>query len=81
MGNIAMISASVGFGLLVYIDNDSAFFWISIGLRFFQGFGEACVSISIFSIISTDFTADQELYFGYLESAIGVGLMIGPIIG
>jgi len=76
-----MTIASVGFGLLVYIENDNVFFWISLALRFFQGFGEACASISIFSIIATDYTADQELYFGYLESAIGVGLMIGPVIG
>jgi MFS family permease len=76
-----MIIASVGFGLLVYIENDSAFFWISMVLRFFQGFGDASVSISIFSIIATDYTADQGLYYGYLESAIGIGLMIGPIIG
>jgi len=53
-----MIITSIGFGLLVYIENDSAFFWISIALRFFQGLGEACVSISIFSIIATDYTAD-----------------------
>jgi len=76
-----MILASIGFGLLVYIENDSAFFWMSIGLRFFQGFGDACASIAIFSIIGTEYSADQELYFGYLESAVGVGLMIGPVIG
>ena len=35
IGHIVMILASAGFGLLVYVENDSAFFWISIGLRFF----------------------------------------------
>ncbi len=34
LGHLIMIMASIGFGLLVYIENDSAFFWISIGLRF-----------------------------------------------
>ena len=34
LGHLIMIMASIGFGLLVYIENDSAFFWISIALRF-----------------------------------------------
>jgi MFS family permease len=33
IGHLIMILASIGFGLLVYIENDIAFFWISIGLR------------------------------------------------
>lgn len=81
IGHLIMILASIGFGLLVYIENDIAFFWISIGLRVCQGLGDACASIAIFSIIGTDYSEDQELYFGYLESAVGVGLMIGPVIG
>ena len=35
IGHFVMIMASIGFGLLVYIQNDDTFFWISIGLRFF----------------------------------------------
>lgn len=81
LGHLVMIISSVGFGLLVYVESDITFFWISIGLRFFQGFGDACASIAIFSIIGTDYASDQELYFGYLESAVGVGLMLGPVIG
>ena len=33
IGHLVMILASIGFGLLVYVENDSAFFWMSIGLR------------------------------------------------
>jgi MFS transporter, ACDE family, multidrug resistance protein len=81
IGHILMILSSIGFGLLVYIEKDSAFFWTSIGLRLIQGFGDSCASISIFSIIGTEYTENQELYFGYLESAVGIGLMLGPVIG
>ena len=56
IGHIVMILSSIGFGLLVYIEKDSAFFWISIALRVIQGIGDSCASIAIFSIIGTEYT-------------------------
>lgn len=58
LGHIVMILASAGFGLLVYVESDSIFFWLSVVLRFFQGFGDACASIAIFSIIGTEYASD-----------------------
>ena len=56
IGHIMMIMSCIGFGLLVYIETDGAFFWTSIALRFIQGFGDSCASIAIFSIIGTEYT-------------------------
>lgn len=81
IGNIAMILASAGFGLLVYVEDDNSFFYISVLLRVISGFGDAASSTAIFSIIGSEFPTKRELYFGYFESAVGVGLMLGPVLG
>jgi MFS family permease len=81
IGTFSMIIASAGFGLLVYIDDDLTFFLISIGLRIFQGFGEAAANTAISSIIGSEYPDKRDVYFGYLESSIGAGLMLGPVLG
>ena len=81
LGNVSTILASIGFGLLVYVKNDNTFFVLSLVLRFVQGFGDAGSSTAIFSIIGSEYAEKQELFFGYFESAVGVGLMLGPIMG
>ena len=55
IGGVATISASIGFGLLVYVKDDMAFFVLSLALRFVQGFGDACSSTSVFSIIGSEY--------------------------
>ena len=80
-GNVAMVVASMGFGLIAHIENDIGFFISSLLLRVMMGFGDAASSTAIFSIIGSEFTADRDVYFGYFESAVGAGLMLGPIIG
>lgn len=52
IGTIIMIIASAGFGLTVYIQNDTLFFIASLLLRSAQGLGEATSSTAIFSIIA-----------------------------
>ena len=46
-----------------------------------QGFGDAAGSTAIFSIIGSEFPDQRDEYFGYFESAVGIGLMSGPVIG
>ena len=35
----------------------------------------------MFSIVAIEFPAEKVVYFGYCESATGIGLMAGPIVG
>lgn len=81
LGNLFMVIASYGFGLLVYVYDDTWFFTLSLILRFIQGLGEACASTAMFSIVGTEFSKDRDWYIGYLEFAVGLGLMGGPVIG
>jgi MFS family permease len=34
-----------------------------------------------YSIVCIEFVENTEKYIGYIEAAIGIGLLIGPIIG
>lgn len=76
-----MIVTSAGFGLSVYIEDDTLFFIASLLLRAGQGLGEAASSTAIFSIIAQEYPENREQYVGYYEGAIGLGLMLGPVIG
>lgn len=81
IGTTSIILASIGFGLLVYVHNDMVFFVLSVVCRFVQGFGDAASSTAVFSIIGSEYSDATELYFGYFEASVGVGLMLGPIMG
>lgn len=54
---------------------------LAIIIRFIQGLGSACIQVAVFSLVAIQFPDDKVVYFGYCESATGIGLMAGPIIG
>lgn len=58
IGNLALIFSSFGFGLLVYIKDDMAFYIISLILKFVQGFGDAACTTAFFSIIAIEFSKE-----------------------
>lgn len=57
------------------------FFYFAMVLRFLQGLGDALVSTAGYSIITIENPPKKDSYIGYCQSAIGIGLMLGPIIG
>jgi len=50
-------------------------------LRFLQGLGDALVCTAGYSIITIENPPKKDSYIGYCQSAIGIGLMLGPVIG
>jgi MFS family permease len=50
-------------------------------LRFIQGAGDSLVSTSAYSIITIEFPQMKQSYIGYCQSAVGIGLMMGPCLG
>lgn len=57
------------------------FFWLALLIRLVQGIGSACIQVAVFSIVAIQFPKEKVTYFGYCESATGIGLMAGPIVG
>jgi len=64
---------------------------IAVVLRFVQGMGDACITTSCnhvykltdkgYSIVSLKFPERREVYLGYCAIALGLGLMLGPVLG
>lgn len=52
-----------------------------IFLRFSQGLGDSLVSTAGYSIITIEFPTKKQTYIGYCQAAVGIGLMLGPVIG
>ncbi len=75
------MAATAGFGLTYHIKDATVFLIVSISLRLVQGFGDAACSTAIFSIIAQEFPEKRDEFLGYVEAAVGVGLMSGPVIG
>lgn len=81
IGNLAIVLSTLGFGLTNHISNDTLFFLTSLSCRFLQGFGDAASSTAVLSIIGNAYPDKRDLYFGYQETAVGIGLMAGPVLG
>jgi MFS family permease len=63
------------------LTNSKVFFAISLFVRFVQGLGDAMVATSAYSIVAIEFPQQREIYIGYVQTAVGLGLLLGPVIG
>lgn len=54
---------------------------MSLFVRFIQGVGDSMVATSSYSIVSIEFPHQRDVYIGYCQTAVGLGLMLGPVIG
>jgi MFS family permease len=81
MGYFVIALASACFGLLALIENDTLFFVLALVLRFVQGLADAFITVAIYSVVTLEFPGKREEYIGYCEGAIGIGLMVGPVMG
>ena len=57
------------------------FFGLSLVVRFVQGVGDSMVATASYSIVSIEFPHSREIYIGYCQTAVGLGLLMGPVIG
>ena len=39
------------------------------------------VATSAYSIVAIEFPQQREIYIGYVQTAVGLGLLLGPVIG
>jgi MFS family permease len=46
-----------------------------------QGLGDSMVATSAYSIVAIEFPQQREIYIGYVQTAVGLGLLLGPVIG
>ena len=91
IGYTLCIMATVGFGLAANVPydtkespntaNSQTFFYLCLAIRFLQGVGDSMVATSAYSIVTIEFPHQREVYIGYCQTAVGLGLLLGPVIG
>jgi MFS family permease len=63
-----------------YVDRTTVII-LSILSRMFGGLGACCMFTSFTTIFISDYPDKMQLMIGRMEAAVGVGLMMGPILG
>ena len=76
-----MGAATAIFGVASYCQSGYGFYFISLIGRMISGFGDGMISTAISAIIVIEFTEDADFYIGLSNTAQGIGLMLGPVIG
>jgi MFS family permease len=67
--------------VLIKVGFSNLFFGLSLGIRFIQGVGDSMVATAAYSVVSMEFPHQREIYIGYCQTAVGLGLLLGPVIG
>lgn len=72
--------ATVGFAMASFCEGDELFYIVSIVARSLQGAADAMILVAIPSVIAVEWPEKQEAYQGYAGAAMGVGLVLGPVV-
>ena len=83
LGLFFLIIANVGIGTLYYLPDDQPilFICLMIIVRCLQGYGDSLTITTCFSLILQTFSTQKDIYVGYAEAAVGIGLTFGPAMG
>lgn len=73
--------SNICFGLVQYIYEQAVFILVSISLRVLEALGASCFLTVIYAMVPELFPNDMSTINGMLETAIGVGMCVGPAMG
>lgn len=68
-------------GSLFFVSNFKFFLTLSYISSILSGIGGGVTKTCALSMVNTFFNSEKELYIGLIEAAIGIGLLIGPLLG
>jgi len=77
---IMMVLSTMVFGLAGFIADDWGWYFLSVTARVFQGLGDSLILVVAPSVITLEFPGRNLEFQGYLKAAMGLGLMMGPVI-
>ncbi|CAL4156629.1 unnamed protein product [Meganyctiphanes norvegica] len=79
---IALVGTSnIAFGMITYIEEKRTFIIVSITLRIIGAVGASCYLTVVYAIVPEVFPNDINTVNGMLETAVGVGMCMGPALG
>ena len=71
----------IAFGFIHYAPNNLILTIVWLWLRTVEGISTSMICTTWYSIVVITYRSNQLKYLGYLESTIGIGMMIGPFVG
>jgi len=79
---IALVGTSnIAFGMITFIEHKYTFIIVSITLRIIGAVGASCYLTVVYAIVPEVFPDDINTVNGMLETAVGVGMCMGPALG
>lgn len=81
LGCVCQSLAMLSFTLLINLENTMLFGILSFVVRFSEGFGNGCINSSCSSIICFNYEENMSKYIGFVQTATGIGMLTGPLIG
>ena len=81
IGAFLMCAAIVSFGFVDDIDDKTLLISICVLLRICQGTAAGMINTSCYSFVSTAFPDNIESLISIMESFVGVGCTMGPVLG
>jgi MFS family permease len=77
-GFLILTLGTLALALLDFVGDSTNFFLLALVIRFIQGIGDTFTQTTMYSLLSSSFPHSRDKIFGYIETASGIGLMIGP---
>jgi MFS family permease len=79
-GISVMSAATILFAVAEFFDNMWVFYSVSFVGRMVQGVADSLICVAIPSLVAIEFPNNNEVYQGYLEMAMGIGMTLGPVL-
>lgn len=73
--------AMIGFGTIPFSNSTFILTLLAFFFRFCQGIASCSIQTTSYAIVSMTFPDEQEKYIALIETAVGVGLILGPVMG
>ncbi|KAL9988699.1 hypothetical protein ACROYT_G003173 [Oculina patagonica] len=81
IGMLSSGTSSILFGFCAWISSTTEFVVLSFLLRALSAFGGAASETAVMSIVIEEFPDRLGMASGFIETFVGVGLSVGPVIG
>lgn len=78
---LVITNMCLGLAALLPVDRPTSFMAVIIATRIFQGYADSLSVVVITSIANISFTENKTKVIGWVQSAYGLGMIIGPASG
>lgn len=81
IGIVITATTMIGFGSLIWIEDNTLFIISALVLRFVGGIGQGFISVASYAMAAVRYRENLQEKVGLLEAGNGAGFLVGPIFG